>query len=201
MNRKLFFWVLVITLLVFSTVAYFCAEDGFLIDNLLPEMIGVLVELILIMVFFERWQKSEEKQRKIKIERRLREFLIFFLKDNFDHFPNECKPANFYGEEYEKNQKALDNLIENVELNDLDAKTVKGIKKYCESEKGIFSNLIPVVSELTNDHFKSWVRIAYYMNAIDSEKEEATKSVVEILKNIKRYDSESFNNGLYVGSK
>ncbi|WP_018416157.1 hypothetical protein [Teredinibacter turnerae] len=201
MTKKVFFWILVFSLVVFGLIAYVFAEDKFLTGNLLPELIGVSVELLLIIVVFDRWQKHEEKQRKIKIERRLREFLIFFLKDNFENFPSKCKPESFYGEEYEKNQAALDNLVNHIEANGLVEESVVEIQKYCESEKDIFSNLIPVVSELTNDHFKSWVRIAYYMNAIDSKKEKTSKAVVEILKNVKRYDSESFKNGLYVGSK
>lgn len=201
MKRNIFVSILLVALVLCSWIAYKYSDDGFLIGNILPEMIGVLVELLIILVVIDRWQKNEEKNRKIKIERRLREFLIFFLKDNFDSFPSNCKPGNFYGKDYKQNQIAIDNLIGYIEINSLDEDSIVAIHKYCENEKNIINNLIPVVSELTNDHFKSWVRIAYYMNSIDSKKEKTSKAVVEILKNIKRYDSESYNKGLYVGSK
>ena len=93
MKRNIFVSILLVALVLCSWIAYKYSDDGFLIGNILPEMIGVLVELLIILVVIDRWQKNEEKNRKIKIERRLREFLIFFLKDNFDSFPSNWMHA------------------------------------------------------------------------------------------------------------
>jgi hypothetical protein len=51
--------------------------------------------------------------------------------------------------------------------------------------------MIPVSSELENDHFKSWVRIAYFMNAVAIGQEKTSHALIKILENIKRFDKES----------
>jgi hypothetical protein len=200
-SKKVFVSGLWAVLVFLSVVAYFEAANGFLINNIIPELIGVCIELLIIIFVIDKWQKIEEKNRNIKIERRLREFLIFFLDHNFKGFPPSCQPGNFYGKDHNQNQESLSNLILNIEQNGLKEKVVLQVQRYCESEKEIFNNLIPVASDLTNDHFKSWVRIAFFMNAISAKSETTSHAVIKILQNIKRFDGESFSNGLYVGAK
>jgi hypothetical protein len=201
MTKGQFVGVLCLILVVLVIVACFKAEAGFFVGNIIPELIGVCVELLVIIFVFDVWQKKEEKSNNIKVERRLREFLIFFLRDNFDEFPPSCKPGNFYGKDHNQNQAAIDSLIAHIEQNGLSEKIVLGVQSYCESEKEIFNNLIPVASDLTNDHFKSWVRISYFMNAIVTRNDSTSHAVVKILQNIKRFDSESYKYGLYVGAE
>jgi len=200
MTKKLFVWIIFLILLALSLLAFFKAQEGFFIGNVVPELIGVCIELLIIIFVFDVWQKKEEKSRSIKVERRLREFLIFFLKDNFDSFPPSCKPGNFYGKDHQQNQDSIDNLIAHIEQKGLDENIVLGVQSYCESEKEIFNNLIPLASDLTNDHFKSWVRISYFMNSIVTKNDTTSHAVVKILQNIKRFDSQSFRNNLYVGN-
>jgi hypothetical protein len=201
MTKKQFIGAIIIVLVALSTLAYLKAEAGFLVGNVVPELIGVCIELLIIILVLDVWQKKEEKNKKIKVERRLREFLIFFLKSNFDEFPPSCKPGNFYGKDHKQNQDALDNLISHIEIQGLDEQVVLSVQSYCESEKEIFNNLIPVASDLTNDHFKSWVRISYFMNAIVTKNDATSHAVIKILQNIKRFDTESFKNDLYVGAE
>ncbi|EPW6411139.1 hypothetical protein ACWOIF_004428, partial [Vibrio vulnificus] len=59
----------------------------------------------------------------------------------------------------------------------------------------------PVSSDLENDHFKSWVRIAYFMNAIVTNSEKTSYSVIKILQNIQRFDKVSHDKNLYVGAE
>ena len=200
MTRIQFIAAIAVTLLCLSTIAFFKADDGFFVGNILPEMIGVCIELLIIIFVFDAWQKRDERDRKIKVERRLREFLIFFLKNNFKSFPQDCQPENFYGQDHDKNEKIINNLIQYITVHGLEGQVVLAVQRYCESQKEIFNNLIPVSSDLTNDHFKSWVRISYFMNAIVSRNEETTHAVIKILENIQRFDSESYNNHLYVGA-
>lgn len=77
MGKKSFAILLVTSIVIMSLVAYFKAETGFLVGNIVPELIGVCVELLIIIFVFDVWQKNEEKNKKIKVERRLREFLNF----------------------------------------------------------------------------------------------------------------------------
>jgi hypothetical protein len=199
-TRVQFVVSLIAALAALSLIAFFKAKEGFLVGNVLPEMIGVCIELLIIMFVLDAWQKKEELQRKIKVERRLREFLIFFLKHNFESFPPSCQAGNFYGKEHSKNQEAINNLISHIEEKGLDEDVVLKVQRYCETEKEIFNNLIPVSSDLTNDHFKSWVRISYFMNAIVSKNERTSYAIVKILQNINRFDTESYKNNLYVGA-
>lgn len=201
MTRNKFVGVVFIALIGLSSIAYFFADDGFFIGNIIPEIIGVCVELLIIVFVLDAWNKKEEKDKKIKVERRLREFMIFFLKHNFKDFPLDCQPGDFYGKDHNENQNSLNNLISHIDENGLNESIVLKVQSYCENEKEIFNNLIPVASDLTNDHFKSWVRLAYFMNAIVSKNEKTSYAVIKILQNIKRFDNESFEHGLYVGSK
>ncbi len=180
-KRNQFVVLLFMILAILSMIAFFMAENGFLVGNILPEMIGVCVELLIIIFVFDAWQKKEEQQRKIKVERRLREFLIFFLKHNFESFPPSCQAGNFYGREHYRNKEAINNLIAKIEEKGLEEEVVLKVQRYCEAQKEIFNNLIPVSSDLTNDHFKSWVRISYFMNAIVSKSEKTSHAVVKIL--------------------
>lgn len=201
MNKYSFVVILVFVFIVMSLIAYFKAEAGFFVDNIIPEMIGVCIELLVIIFVLNKWQKKEEKNKSIKVERRLREFLIFFLKHNFKDFPPSCQPGNFYGTDHQQNQECIANLISYIEQNGLKESVVLKVQIYCESEKEIFNNLIPVASDLTNDHFKSWVRIAFFMNAISAKSETTSHASVKILQNIKRFDDESHKSGLYVGAQ
>lgn len=200
MTKKKFIFLIVIALIILSLTAYFSTSEDFFVQNIIPELIGVCIELLIIIFVIDAWQKKEDKDNHIKVERRLREFMIFFLKHNFNDFPPSCRSGNFYGRDHDQNQSSLDNLISNIEQNGLAENVVLKVQSYCESEKEIFNNLIPVASDLTNDHFKSWVRISYFMNAIVSKNEKTSYAVIKILQNIKRFDHESFKSGLYVGS-
>ncbi|WP_205068171.1 hypothetical protein [Photobacterium phosphoreum] len=201
MSKKSFSALLVISIAIMSIIAFFKVESGFLVGNIVPELIGVCIELLIIIFVFDVWQKNEEKNKKIKVERRLREFLIFFLKHNFKDYPSSCQSGNFYGKDHKKNQECLSNLINDIEKKGLKEKVVLQVQNYCESEKEIFNNLIPVAADLTNGHFKSWVRIAFFMNAIALKSETTSNASIKILENIKRFDRESFTNDLYVGAK
>jgi hypothetical protein len=200
-GRKSFIFLLIVTTLALSAIECFYGQAGFFVGNIVPELIGVCIELLIIIFILDVWQKKEEKNKKIKVERRLREFLIFFLKNNFKELPESCQPGSFYGVDHDQNQEVLSNLISNINQNGLAENVVLQVQSYCDTEKDIFHNLIPVASDLTNDHFKSWVRIAYFMNAVSYKKDTTSHAVVKILENIKRFDDQSFKSGLYVGAK
>jgi|TARA_R110002051_G_scaffold160931_1_gene232569 hypothetical protein len=201
-REKIFVGVTSFVLIALLLVAYFKGEPGFSINNLVPELIGVCIEFIIIVLAFNLWQKKEEKDNNIKVERRLREFLIFFLKNNFQDFPLSCQPGRFYGKDHTNNQKCLNDLIAHIESNGLTEGFKSGVQTYCNNEKEIFNNLIPVASQITNNHFKSWVRIAYFMNSISfgSKSKGIDHDVIKILQHIKEFDNASFQSNLYVGA-
>lgn len=77
LTKKFFAYLLFLMILILGLLAYKYGENGFFIENLVPELIGVCVELLVILKVFEVWQARDENRKRIKVERRLREFLIF----------------------------------------------------------------------------------------------------------------------------
>ncbi|WP_440800485.1 hypothetical protein [Serratia marcescens] len=201
LTKKFFAYLLFLMILILGILAYKYGENGFFIENLVPELIGVCVELLVILKVFEVWQARDENRKRIKVERRLREFLIFFLNHTCKEFPRNCQPGRFYGSDFEKNQQTLAKLIDYINQNGLSESVVLTVQNYCRSERDIFNNLIPVSSELENDHFKSWVRIAYFINAVVTGEERTSHAMIKILENIMRFDKESHDKHLYVGAK
>ncbi|RHG42845.1 hypothetical protein [Escherichia coli] len=199
-SKQKFTIILIVMLIALGCAAYFGDGEGYFIGSFVPELTGVCLELLIILKVFEVWQQRDEKRKLIKVERRLREFLIFFLNHTCMDFPPSCRPGRFYGIDYEQNQKALEKLINHIEEKGLAENLVIQVQMYCKSECQIINNLIPVSSELENDHFKSWVRIAYYMNAVANGQEKASVAMIKILENIKRFDKESHDKKLYVGA-
>ena len=201
MGKRIFIGTLITALVVLCLIPICTAQTGFFVGNIVPELIGVCIELLIIVFIFDAWQRKEEKRKDVIIERRLREFLIFFLKQNFEEFPSSNKIGDFYGKDHAKNQDAVSGIISDIGTQGVSEIFVSNIQRYCENQKDIFNNLIPVASELTNDHFKSWVRISYFMNAIASKNEKTSHAVLKILEHVQRFDAESFKNKLYVDAK
>ncbi|RYU42137.1 hypothetical protein ERW49_18205 [Aliivibrio finisterrensis] len=159
---------------------------------------GVCIELLIILWVFDRWQVNSKKRRLVSLERRLREYLIFFLKHSFKNVPAEYRVGRFFGVDHDKNIKQIDKLIQYVKSNGLDESALTSIQKHCLRESRTLENLLPVASELTNEHFKAWCRIVYFINSIASAHEPISKSTIDILQNIKRFDTESYKRKLYV---
>lgn len=193
-------------LFVVVTAAGYYYEGGFVfLEGLFVEVLGMLLELLVVLFVINMIKDNEDRKKKVQIERRLRELFIFFLNENFKGCPSSCETKRFYGQDFVKNELALTNLVAYVESND--SYEVDGVIAYCKSQKDLFNNLIPVVSGLTNVHFKSWMRITYFINSLGEmedgtvDRVEAKKYIVKLLINIKQFDAESSRNDLYVGAR
>ncbi len=206
-NRFSFGVLLLVVLTNMLTYGFSQKGGGFFEDSLMPEFIGVCVELLIILVLFDFWQRSEERKKLETIERRLREILNFFMTSNFITYPPESRPVGFYGVNFKDNQIKLDELVNKISSQHLSEQDQEKIPEYCARELSVVSNLLPVAAELTNEHFKSWVRIVYYMNVLSREhhsesqdKVQIEEAVIHILKNIKRFDKASHDSKIYVGA-
>ncbi|MCM2365794.1 hypothetical protein AAFQ97_06015 [Proteus terrae] len=200
-EKKHFFSFLTLLFILCLLFAYVGDENNYFIGNIIPELIGVCIELFIFMLIFDQWRLRESKNNKIKVERRLREFLIFFLDKACDGLSENLKVGRFYGSDYTENQKMLDNFIQHIEQQGLNENVILQVKKYCDNQKDVFNNLISVSAELENEHFKSWARISYFINAISTNEEKTSVAMIEILKNIRRFDKTSHDSELYVGAK
>ena len=191
---------LTIILIILVITAFVSEDSSYFSGSIVPEMIGVCIELLVVIWVIDRWQENIKRARLITKERRLREYLIFFLKHNFIKFPRESRIGNFYGKEHNENTWEINMMINHIDQNKLDEETISLIEEHCIMELSTLNSLLPVAAELSNDHFKSWTRIVYYVNSISNKKGLVSSNVANILKNINRFDRASFNGKLYVGA-
>ncbi|GMA82132.1 hypothetical protein GCM10025855_16650 [Shewanella glacialipiscicola] len=66
MKKYSFVAILIVSLIVMSLIAYFKAESGFFVGNIIPEMIGVCVELLVIIFVLDKWQKKKRRIKALK---------------------------------------------------------------------------------------------------------------------------------------
>jgi len=199
-DQKVFSIILIILLFIFLAIGFLGDSSSYFVGNLTPEITGVCLELLIIIWVFDKWQEKSKQKKLISLERRLREYLIFFLKHNFKTLPKEYRVGRFFGTDHDKNIKQLQNLIGYIQDNGLSEKEVMSIQEHCIRESSTLDNLLPVASELTNEHFKAWCRIVYFVNCIAKNKEPVGKSTIDIIQNIKKFDTASYERKLYVGA-
>ncbi|PSB76937.1 hypothetical protein C5F61_13615 [Photobacterium damselae subsp. damselae] len=193
--------VVFLLLLVCVKVGFsFNNPKEYFLGNLLPELTGMFIELVIIFVILERWQAQNKKEKLIIKEKRLREYLIFFLKHGFKSLPIKSRIGRFYGVDHTKNIEDLDNILRYIADNGLSEKEMESIKLQCKIDLNTFGNLLPVAADITDDHFKAWGRIVFFMVQIDKDIGDNQESVRDIIANIKRYEIASFENDIYVGA-
>ena len=200
-NKKTFCFFLLSASIILILCAIF-GNDNYFIDNIVPELIGVCIEFLILLLIFEFWQRKDKQRQLITLEKRLREYLIFFLKNNFQCLPQNIRVGDFFGKEHHKNIKELDCIITYLQSQELSGNNIFSIKSHCLLETTTLGNLLPVASKLTDEHFKAWCRIVYFTNKISASDNpsDIQTYTIEILNYIKRFDTASFNNELYVGA-
>lgn len=194
-------WIFVILFFVFLSIPLFI--DGikytdYASENLLPEFTGVILEFVIILYVIDYIQKKNERDNKIKAEKRLREMFIFFFNKLNDHVPENCRIGSFYGREHDKNKRQMSLMKAHIEKHGLDEKAIREIRIHCKGDIDLFNSFIPVVATLEEQHLKAWTRISYYMNAIITERETVQFSVIKIIDKIQTFDDASYNNKLIV---
>lgn len=155
--------------------------------NLLPEIIGMLIELMLILVVVEAIQSTEIKRRKkaelaeshrkqVMLERRLRAQLRFLLKRIFENTElvdgKSISKFLFHASEHQSNQRKLNVLkqtLVRVEEDQLD-NFKENLLQCCKEELALILSLTPVCSGLSDRHVKAWMSIGHYIQQINAEK-------------------------------
>lgn len=79
------------------------------------------------------------------------------------------------------------------------------MKEHLTIDKTAFENLLEVSSQLTDEHFKAWIRIVYFINKLstvqNNNEKELKQTIIDILQNIKRFNKASYENNIFVGAK
>ena len=92
-------------------------------------------------------------------------------------------------------------MFDFIKENGLATQEIDAVRAQCDIDLNTFGNLLPVASELTDEHFKAWSRIVYFMVRISKGLGEDEESIKYIITHIKRCESASHASGIYVGSK
>ncbi|OEE37081.1 hypothetical protein A1QO_18085 [Vibrio genomosp. F10 str. ZF-129] len=201
-KKGTFVLIICLLLLVFLRIGFYANNPSeYFLGNLLPELTGMCIELILIMVIVERWQNQNKIELLIVKEKRLREYLIFFLRFGFISLDKEYRVGDFYGEKHIENVEYLDRLSKYIKEHGLSTTEIKAIKNQCEVDLNTFGNLLPVASNLTDEHFKAWSRIIYFMTKISKGMGDDEDSIKSIISRIKQFENASHDNHLFVGAK
>lgn len=176
-------------------------------DNLLPEFTGVVFELFVVLLVFNKWQEREEYKQKIAKEKRLREFLIFIINE-FANFKSMPEAFSFYGLSHTENQTVLNRL--KAEFTSEQSTPISfrhSFIQHCKIDIDALTALLPVAADLSEEHFKSWARIVFYvkkssmLNIRDPHDfEKFDEHIVKLLDYIRRFDKASFDNKIYHGA-
>jgi len=195
--------IFMIMLLLSTSVIVFDNNNSFFLGNIAPELIGICIEVLIIIWIFEVWQNRKQHQKDIVNEKRLREYLKKFLDSGLKGLPEEYKISNFYGKNSIKNREEVDKIIDYLSLNKIDTKLLNSMKQHLLIDKTALENLLEVASLLSDVHFKSWIRIVYFVNTLSTIKcdYKLKLSIIDILKYIKRFDKASYSNNIYVDAK
>ena len=202
-KHKCFTYIVVILLIIFIYLGFYLNDDAksYFDGNLMPEITGMLLELAIVLVIVDRWQEQNRVNQLIIKEKRLREYLIFILRHGFKTLPRELRVGKFYGEEHKENIQYLDKLLDYIVSDGLTTIQIDDMRSQCDVDLNTFGNLLPVASELTDEHFKAWSRILYFMGRITKNLGDDEESIKYIINNIKRYENASYTSGIYVGAK
>ncbi|WP_318411895.1 hypothetical protein [Photobacterium leiognathi] len=144
------------------------AVIGYYKGSLIPELTGMFLELVIVLLVFNTYQARLDKDKKKEKERVLRKYIIFIIKKLkvFDSVP---ATFSFYAENHNDNHAVLtklrDELIDGSEIN-ISEDNVADIVKHCQVDIDAITALLPVASDLSSEHFKAWSRIVFYVKKI-----------------------------------
>lgn len=188
------FWFTIILISLLALLLFIAKLYCFKIygENLLAEFTGVIVEVLIAVWILNYWKEHEEKKRLLAKEHRLREYLIFFLRHNFKKIPQEYRVRRMYGEDHKDNVQELDKLRDYIREHGLSAEAKTSIANHCKREISTLETLLPVAADITEEHFKRWARIVYFVNVASRQKDSIQDCTLNIISNIKRFDEASF---------
>lgn len=207
LNKTNIMWSCLLVLVYFATHGFVKYGLAHYTDNLLPEFTGVFFELFVVLLVFNKWQEREESKAKIAKEKRLREFLIFIINE-FSKFKSMPEAFSFYGLSHTENQTVLNRLkSEFTGAQSIPSSFRHSFIRHCEIDIDALTALLPVAADLSEEHFKSWARIVFYikkssmLNISDPEDfEKFDEYIVKLLDYIRRFDKASFDNKIYHGA-
>ncbi|EGR0366632.1 hypothetical protein N2L37_000367 [Vibrio cholerae] len=206
----LFLSLLRITLEIYPTVAVIEDRNAFplweyFIGNLLPEMSGMVIEVLLFLFVIdvireversrvENEQKNLDFQRKVKIERRLRHQLRILIRRIFEDVEIEhdetCAEFKFHADKYIENQILFVLLGAKIAEESVDSHFYEEAKKLAGFELDLLMAVTQLCTELSYDHMKTWMNILFFLKRV-SIGQNVDESTVALVKNISDFEKHS----------
>ncbi|HCE4621535.1 hypothetical protein [Vibrio parahaemolyticus] len=182
----------------------------YIAGNLLPEVTGMLIELVLILVVVEAIQSGESKKRKqaeldkihrkqVMLERRLRAQLRFLLKRIFGDTDlidgSSISTFLFHASNHEENQHMLSVLKQTLFEEAQSESFRENLHESCQLELSLILALTPVCSGLSDRHVKAWMSIAHYLQQINT-KNDVVQNTEKLLSWIAFFDKQTVSQNL-----
>lgn len=182
----------------------------YIASNLLPEISGMIIELVLILFVVDAIQNkerkdrenseaSEKKHKQIMLERRLRAQLRFLIRQIFEDVAvyngTTGKDFLFHAADHLKNQETINNFKQVINEEILSESFRENLKNVCLHEQSLILALSPVCSELSDRHVKAWMAIAHYLQKITTENN-SLQNTERLLSWIAFFDKQTFIQGL-----
>lgn len=183
--------------------------------NLLPELTGMVIELIIILLFIDAIRKREdikkeeesafaELNRRIDIERRLRSQLRLLTRSLFSEIELDnsfqLKDFLFHADEHSSNNQILTE-IEKALAEEIDASAINENLIYAAKfELNILMSLASTSSLLSERHMKAWMTIIYYLKLMSECSEEEIKvpeHAINVVRWIKVFDKHTYSQKLF----
>lgn len=176
-------FILRITLYIYTNESDTTLSD-YVAGNLLPEITGMLIELVFILVVIEAIKTTETKRREqeeinkshrkqVMLERRLRAQLRFLLRRIFKNIDlvdgSNISKFFFHASEQQANQYMLNVMKQTLNREEQSELFKVNLLESCQLELSLILALTPVCSGLSDRHVKAWMSIAHYMQQINIE--------------------------------
>ena len=205
-------FILKLTLEFYSTGQ---ALTDYFKGNLLPELTGMIIELIIVLLFIDAIRKREETKKeestklakfneRIDIERRLRSQLRLLTRRLFSEVElsngYSVKDFIFHANEHQLNIQILTE-IENSLTEEIDALAMnENLISAAKFELPILLSLASTSSLLSDKHMKDWMTIIYYLklvaeSSVDSRS--VPKDAISVISWIKVFDKHTYNQKLF----
>ena len=206
LNKANILWACLLVLVYFLTHGFVQNGSVHYVSNLMPEFTGVFFELFVVLLVFNKWQEREVSKLKITKEKRLREFLVFIVNKFYD-FESMPEAFTFYGISHTENQTVLNRIKAELTNSTVPSSFREEFIKHAQVDVDALTALLPVASDLSEEHFKSWARIVFYIkksSMLDSSKPgdsaRLDSNIIKLLDYIRHFDKASFDNQIYHGA-
>ncbi|EGR1752922.1 hypothetical protein P3526_10980 [Vibrio parahaemolyticus] len=199
----------VAVLLLFVAAALFLtfSDDYYKVfsENIVPELVGVAVELAIIIFVFDWIAQRQEKRKAREMEKRAREYLRFIVVNIMKserlfeqlmvEYPKarayqlDRKKFQFFAKDRVESSTLIDHLINVLKSNDTEA-VASHIKLHLKHDLASFHSFAPVVAQISEKHMKIWGRIIFFITkTVDSD--DTINNVIEVLEKIKKFDEQT----------